>query len=315
MSTRSLASGVAWLRRRLLAPAVPLAAVEVRGASLGCVRLRRARERLVLESAGVLDLPEGCVVTSMEEPNIRDPQVFLATLGSLLDRAGLAAGGPVALVLPDSVLRVRLVPRSELQGSGADVAELLRFRLRSTVPFDIRGAGLAWTTAGADQILAAVIGARVRESYETTCAAVGLEVGLLVPATLALAEVPELQAPGDHLIVNRDDDYVSFLLVRDGQVLLYRSLAAEALGTPERVGREAATTLLYYRERLGGPGITSLRVRACGTAFPELAAALEGPAGLAPEPLSVWDGLAAVGDEARLDAVAAAVACLRGRAA
>ena len=243
--------------------------------------------------------------------NLLDRAAFGATLQSLRSRLGLLPGTRIALVLPDPVARVRVVPRSEL-AAGPDIGELLRFRLRSSVPFDIREAALDWAPAAADQVLAAAVSRHVLEDYERACHEQGLDPGLVVLSTLALAESPELWSEGDQILVNWEDAYISFLMTRDGQPLLFRSLG-EAVSDPARIAQEVATTLLYHRERLAGPGrLARAWLRLGPGVSADAVRWLTEPLGMAPRELS-WGSQPSLDPASR--ALAAALACLRGRAA
>ena len=126
---RAAGGGGQWLRRYLLDPALPMAAIEVRARSVGVVRLAREGRGVSLAAAASLDLPEGVVRLSMTQPNLADPGVFQDTLRSVLERAGALHVGRVALVLPDPVARVALLSGAEAAGQGRQQREeMIRFR-------------------------------------------------------------------------------------------------------------------------------------------------------------------------------------------
>lgn len=312
--------GAAWLRRRLLTPEYPLTAVEVRARSVGVVRLARERDGLALTSAACLELPEGTVRLSMTEPNIADPAAFRAALGAALERAGVLNAGRVALVLPDPVARVALLPAAEVSARrSAEVDELIRFRLRKAVPFDIREARVASIPAGpaGSMVLAGAIFGPVLAGYEEAFYALGLHPGLVELAGLALIEAAfRARTPGDHILVNWDDAYVSLVLARDGWPALIRTLVGEFAATPDQVVRELSSTVLYYRERLGGTGLAGAALRSAALPPAEAASLLEEPLGLVPEVLDPWRAFGAAGERLEAaQAVAAAAACVLGRAA
>ncbi|HET8647360.1 MAG TPA: hypothetical protein VFO85_17820, partial [Vicinamibacteria bacterium] len=183
--------GARWLRRQLQDPDRPLVAVEVRPRSLGVVRLaREGRRRLVLGAAASVDLPPGCLDLSIVQPNLTSAEGFQRALRSALEKSGVVQGAGVALVLPDPVARVALLPAAEIGSHGhAQTEELIRFRLRKSVPFEIREARVAFAPAGAqgaDALLVAAIHRPVLEGYEAACRAVGLEPGLVELSGLAL---------------------------------------------------------------------------------------------------------------------------------
>ncbi|MFI5183882.1 MAG: type IV pilus biogenesis protein PilM [Vicinamibacteria bacterium] len=308
-----------WLHRRFLAPPAPLAAVEVRARALGAVRLVAQGNGRVLGGAASVELPEGTLRLSISEPNVVNREAFRQGLRSVVEKAGILGAGRVALVLPDPVARVALLPASDVRGRGAEAEEMLRFRLRKAVPFEIRSARLASVPVHVPgrepQILVAAILASVLEEYEGACRGLGLEPGLVELAGLAILDaVEERRRPADRVVVNWDDGYVSIILSRDGAPLLIRTLTGADAGSPTNVVREASQTALYYRERLSGAGLAEAIVRSTVVPVAEAALLLEEPLGLRPEALDPWGALTG-GDRSAAQVLAGAAAAVARRAA
>jgi Tfp pilus assembly PilM family ATPase len=311
-----------WLRRTFLNPDWPLSAIEVRAGSVGAVRLQREGQSLALETAASLELPEDALRVSLTEPNILDRGAFRAVLQALLDRTGTPAGGRVAIVLPDPVARLRTLAAEGVgDRNGREAEEMIRFRLQKTLPFDVREARVAWTAAGpgerGPQVLAAAMRRTVLDDYEGAFEAVGLKPGLVELSGLALMRAASraAEAQGDHLLVNWDTGYVSFVLIREGAPVLVRTLSGEAAQTPEQVAREAGSTVLYYLEKLRGPGLSGATVRSVALA-PHLAVGLlTEPLGFTPKALPLDSQGAAAGLDAVPHALAGGVACILGRVA
>jgi hypothetical protein len=306
------------LRRRLVDTEPMLVAVEVRPQSLGVVRLSQEGDHRAVTAAASLDLPEGTLLLSMTQPNIVDPAAFSRTLKSVLERAGALDGGGVVIVLPDPVARVALVPSSDVASRGrTELDEMLRFRLKKTVPFDVRAARLATLAprGGVGQLVVAAIYRPILEGYERAFRDLGFEPGQVEIAGLALAGRAAAPA-GDSVLVNWDHGYVSIVILRDGWPILVRTLVGDFTASPEPVVRETANTLVYYRERLAGMGLASAAVRSAFLPPAEAAALLREPLGIAPTVLDPWGGLAPgdVGPAAQALAGASA-ALLRGLAA
>jgi hypothetical protein len=310
--------GTTWLRRRLRDPERPLIAVEVRTRSVGVVRVTRDRGRNALGAAAFLELPEGCVKVSMTQPNIVDPEAFRQTLRAVLERAGILGGGRVALVLPDPVARVALVPAAEVKGNRSQVDELVRFRMRKAVPFDVRDAHVAAVAGGArsgDPLMVGAIYRPVLEGYEAACRSVGLHPGLVELSGLALLSAAFGPRPmADRLLVNWDEGYVSLILARGEWPILIRTLTSEAVSSPDDIAREAGNTVLYYRERLGGPGLAEVVLRSAALPAPEAVALLSKPLELVPEVVDPWAWLGGMTPAAGAHAIAGAAASLSGSA-
>ena len=230
-SRSAVAGSLAWLRRTFVQPETPLVAVEVHGSSVGVVRARKDGGRLTLAAATTVDLGSDTLQLSMTQPNVLDAQRLQLALRGALERAGILGGARVALVLPDALARVTVL-------SAADVAvrrrkeldEVLRFKLRKAVPFEIREARLAHTATGSraeDRMVVAAAFSPVVAAYEDACVAVGLEPGIVELAGLVLARSAFGADPGDRLLVNWDEGYLSVLILRDGWPLLARTLPGE----------------------------------------------------------------------------------------
>jgi hypothetical protein len=305
-----------WLSRRLFEPEYPLVAVELRPRTVGVVRLARSATGAALGGAAFSELPPGALRLSITEPNVLQPEALATALRVAMERAGALGVTRVGLVLPDPAARVALLPAGDLQArSEADRAELARFRLRRAVPFDVRQARVALAAAAGGQVLVGAILDSVLESYEAPLRAAGLHPGLVELQSLALlSALGRRGAPGDRLLVNWDEGYVSLVVARDGLPLMVRTLLGEAAAAPEQLPREVASTLQYYRERMAGPGLAGASLRAAGRPFAEAAALVAEPLGLTPEALDPWRELG-VADFPAASLLAGAAACVMRRAA
>jgi hypothetical protein len=306
--------GLGWMRRQFVEPDRPAVAIEVRASSVGVLRVRRERRRLVVAAAAVMELPPGTLSLSLTQPNIVDGPRFRQAVHGALERAGILGGARVALVLPDTAARVALVPAVEVPArKAAEIDELLRFRLRKSIPFEVREARVAYAAAGdgaADTIVVATAFGPVVDQYEEACRSLGLEPGLVEIAGLALVRAA-FPAPafGDALLVNWDEGYVTLVLARNGWPILLRTLSGAAVGSPGDVVREVSSTLIYYRERLGGAGVTTAFVRSAVFPPEDAVDALASAVGFAPAVLDAWTSLGGAPSEVS-QALAAAAASL-----
>jgi type IV pilus assembly protein PilM len=301
------------LSRALVEPPLPAVAVEVRPRAVAAVRL--VHDRTALGAAACVDLPRGALAVSLTKPNVGDPIALRAALRTALERAGALAGGPVSLVLPDPAVRLTLVPSEGLRGRRREAEEIVRFRLHKSLPFDVRTARLAWRVLAGDQALVAVSPDDVVRGYEEPLEALGLHPGLVEPASLSLASAlaADGDAGGDRLLVNWDDGYVSFLLLRAGEPVLVRTLPGEA--SPEAVARQAVGTVQFHRDRLGGGEIADVVVRAAAPAEDQAVAVLGRALGRAPRLLEPWAALGSDEHGRAAQAVAGAAACAQRRTA
>jgi hypothetical protein len=309
------------LRSLLLEPELPVAAIEVREAGLSAIRLARDRQHAVLAGAAAFELSPGVVQLSLSEPNVKDGDAFRRTLGVLADRVGLGGGGRVALVLPDPVARLLFVPVAELRArAGAELSEELRFRLRKAVPFEIKDAVVTWAELPGvpgrpAQLLVSAISGPVLTSYEAPLRELGFEPGLVELCGVALVGALRSAPRADEILVNWDAGYCTLALLRDGEPLLFRTLAGALASDPKEVAREAASTVLYYRERLSGPGLARALLRSSLLPPAQAAALLEESLGCLAEPIDPWGALRGAPTSVEAMPFAGAAAALLGRAA
>lgn len=307
--------GIRRLRSWLFESPRPLIAVEVRARTLGAVRTVREGATRRVAAAAIVPLPEGAVTFSMVNPNVVDVQAFHGALRALFEKVGAMSETHMALVLPDPSARILVLPPSEGPVSkGASAEEVLRFRLRGKLPFDVRDARLVEEALprvmGRSSSLVVVIHRLVLASYEDACRSAGLEPGLVEMCALCLERYLGVhESSGDRLVINWEDRYTSLVVSRAGVPLLVRTLPGPT-GLGEVV-REVSNTLMYHRERLGGTTIEQAFVRSCAMPATEAAALLTGPLGLTP---AIIDPIGA-GESADIEetsqAVAAAAACVQ----
>jgi hypothetical protein len=165
------------------------------------------------------------------------------------------------------------------------------------------------------QLLVAAIFAPVLASYETPLRELGFEPGLveLCGVTLGSSTRP---APGaDELLVNWDTGYCTLALLRDGAPVLFRTLAGPLADDPAEIVRETANTVLYYRERLNGPGLTRALLRSGVLPPVQVAELLAEPLGCPSQPIDPWGALRGAPASVEAMPFAGAAASLVGRAA
>ena len=151
-----------------------------------------------------------------------------------LDGAG-GRGREVTLVVPDSAARVLLIDFDELPAKASEALPVVRFRLKKLLPFDADDAAVSYQvmaeTRGAIQVLAVAMAREVLAEYESLVREAGYEPGAVLPSTLAaLAGLDGDAAPA--LVVNAGRDSVTTAIVKDGVLLLHRTVdlgAGEAM--------------------------------------------------------------------------------------
>ncbi|MET0551571.1 MAG: hypothetical protein ABW221_00940 [Vicinamibacteria bacterium] len=312
-----VARGRAFWDRHFVEPDRPAVAVEVRAGSVGVVRLTRSGAGVALGAAALVELPPGALSLSMSEPNLKDEAAFGRTLRSALDRAGVPSGARVALVLPEPVARLALVPSAEVAAKKrSQVDELVRFKIRKSLPFDVHEARVAVVSGGSGSTLVAAIHRPVLEAYEAACTAQDLTPGIVELTgpgllTAAFGGLP----PADRLLVNWDEGYLTLMLARGAWPIVIRTITGPPASSPTDVAREVANTVLYYRDRLGGDALAATVIRSAWLPPAEAVALLEGPLGAPPSVLDCLAGLRGgegAGSGTAAQSLAGALCCARG---
>ena len=171
-------------------------------------------------------------------------------------------------MVPDGAAKVSVVRFEKVPAKAEDLAQLVRWQVRKSVPFPIEQSQVSWTpgvtdASGTDYVVT-VARQDIVQDYEQAVAAAGVQVGLVDLATfnlvnLLLAGDAAGTAPGDWLLVHVTPDASTMAIVRDGALLLFRHRPVEGEGSLSDLGHQTA---MYYEDRLGGRGLSRAVVAA-----------------------------------------------------
>ncbi len=275
-----------------LRPVLPPVALELDRGELACVRLRRKGGRIALESHAVRTLRSHAVGSSIFRPNMKDPEELATKIRELLEATGTKPGR-VSLVLPDNLAKVSMVTLPDRPASRKQLDEVLRFKLRRSVPFRLEDAVFSWQVipdgARETTVLVAVMLRSVVEQYESVVESLGAKPGLVDLCTpsifnLCRSEIHAASAEGqDVALFNGAKTYFSLLIARQGRPVFFRCktlLAGDDDEAPAgfshaALSRELVTSLSYYQEKLGGQGVGTTFVRTVSQPMERLSEILE----------------------------------------
>ena len=152
------------------------------------------------------------------------------------------------LVLPDAAMRVLLLDFDTLPTKAAEALPVVRFRLKKLLPFDADDAVVSYqimsTARGLVRVLAVAVPKDVLAEYEGVVREAGFEPGAVLPSTLAACAGLGEDDGTATLLVNAGETGVTTAIVRDGVLLLHRTVDLQAAGLEERMDAASALPAL-----------------------------------------------------------------------
>ena len=263
-----------WLQRVFVEAPIPPVCLEIDPTRLVLAVARRDRQtgRALVSQLRQQELPKGLIVLSALKPNVSDPDLLATEIRRLF--AGLTPPENITLLLPDAIAKVGLLELASLPRSRGDALEMIRFRIKKTVPFRMEDAIVDYQkleeVPGKVRLLTTVAYRPVIAQYQETVEKLGARVGMVSLSMFSLlgkygAILSAAGSGKDALLANVVPGALTLAVIRDGRLLLFRSkaLPSEA-GTEEHrevARREWQTTLAYYEEKLSGSGFSQALAR------------------------------------------------------
>jgi len=205
-----------------------------------------------LEDVVVESLPTGSVMPSPVENNLAQPEAVRGALRRVFNRIP-TRGAAVAVLVPDPVVRVFILPFEHLPRRGDEALPLLRWRLKKSVPFDVDETVVSWMRQqardGGLELITAVARQRIVREYEEIVESAGAAIGVLLSSTLAA--LPLLEERGATLLVRLSGKSLTSVIVHDANLCVYRStdMPAEVfLLEPQVVLDEIFPAIAYYQD-------------------------------------------------------------------
>ncbi len=236
--------------------AMPHPTLVIELAVLHAAAARWGHARGSLDSYAVEPVGEGAIVASPVEANIVKPDAVRSALRRVLSRVP-ARGQDVALLIPDPVVRVFILPFESFPRRADEALPLLRWRLKKSVPFDVDETVVSWMRQtgreGNLEILTAVARSRIVREYEEIVESLGARVGVVLSSTLST--LPLLEDRGATLLVRMCARTLTTVIVQGGNLCVYRSteMPAEAgLLDPQAMLDEIFPATAYYQDTWGG---------------------------------------------------------------
>lgn len=216
-------------------------------------------------------LPEGTLEISPLENNIRNPAAFAAAVRAAAGEGEARGRRRAALILPDYCARVTVLDFDSFPAEPEEQLQLVRFRIRRVVPFDVEHAFVAcYPQPRADgskrvDVVAAVVNMDVASHYESPFRAAGLHCGFVTLSALAALSLSPAEEPfqaNPRVVAKLSGDTLAVSLLEEARLRLFRcvQLGGEELDEATDV---LATTLAYAEDELGG---RAAALQVCGLA-------------------------------------------------
>lgn len=227
----------------------PAVAVEVAADRVSVVAVDHGSTPTVTAYA-VERLPAGAVAPSLNARNVADANGAADALRRAMERSGMRAG-PIALVVPDAVARVSLLPFETVPERPGELEQLIRWQVRKTVPFAIDAAQVSWQRGAGNEFIVTVARRDIVEEYEAMCARAGLHAGIVDIATFNQinAVLAAGSIEGDWMLVHVTPVDASIGVVRGAELIFFRNKTV----TPDDPIEDLVhQTAMYHEDRLGG---------------------------------------------------------------
>ena len=142
-------------------------------------------------------LREGAIAPGLNGPNVLDGGALRDAIRGALD--GISGKSrDVIVVLPDAAIRVLLLDFETLPASTQETDQVIRFRLKKSLPFDVEQAALSWEVHrdnGIVRAVAAVSPRSIVEEYERVFVDAGYSAGVVLPSSLAALGMVDGEQP------------------------------------------------------------------------------------------------------------------------
>ncbi|MGD0270270.1 MAG: hypothetical protein ABSB14_14485, partial [Candidatus Sulfotelmatobacter sp.] len=177
-----------------------------------------------LAACAARELAPGCVVPDLVEGNLRQRDAVKAAIEEALESVAGRTHDVIAVV-PDAAVRVVLLEFDTLPTDSEEAANVVRFRLKKSLPFDVDKARVSYHAQKSKdgvRVVAAVAVASVVEEYEAAFRDAGFSPGVILPSMLAALGAAEGERPT--LVVKVDARTTSIAILNGDQLQLFRTL-------------------------------------------------------------------------------------------
>jgi hypothetical protein len=217
------------------------------------------RQNGTVHAWALRELPAGAVRPAPLSDNIFDSPAIETALSQVAE-AVTDKQTRCALLVPDLVARIAVIELEQVPGRPEEAEELLRWRLRKDVPFDVSQAVLSYhLQPGRTTAYEAVVVVALRsliQQYEECVQRAGLSAGRVNLSTLATVHCLDSPSSTPSLLVKRDKVSLSLAIAHSGALRLFRSLPLPvgSVGAGEgTLFEKIYPAAVYFHDQWGQP--------------------------------------------------------------
>lgn len=288
-----------------------LIGVEISSTGVSCVQMGGSLASLRVERVSRALFPLQTLQISFREPNILDPDAFVAGLKSAHNLL-LCRSERVAISLPDAVCKIMLLDFEGRFKSRAEALDMIRWKLKKSMPLASSDTvldyqQLAVRENGSLSLLVAFASRQVISQYEELILKAGLSPAGIDCNTFNICRLFDRQMStlNDYILISFYDGTLSIVAFVQGNPEFIRSKdLTPALATDNRVYLEINSSLLVYKERFPERPLESVFIVASPDVAHNFKEMVAEATGLTPALLETKDAVipsnAAPGDQATL---------------
>ena len=254
----------------------PATVVEIASSHVAAARCGGSRGSI--DVCALEPLQVATVMPSPVENNVTQPDAVRSALRAVMNRIP-DHDAPIALLVPDPVVRVFILPFENLPRRAEEALPVLRWRLKKSVPFDVEETVVSWMRQSGPQGNLEVVTAMARKSiireYEQIVEGFGGRVVISLSSTLAA--LPLLEEQGATMLARISGKTLTTVIANGSNLCVYRAtemLAEADILEPQSVLEEVFPAIAYYQDTWGG-SIDRVRLAGFGDRHNEFASALE----------------------------------------
>jgi hypothetical protein len=231
-----------------------------------------------LDGYAVESLPAGALIPSAVETNIVNTAAVKTAVASVCERLR-SHEEDVALILPDTVIRVFVQHFEEFPRSAAEAEPMLRWKLKKSVPFEADETLISYMRqapreSGLD-VVTALARLRIIREYESVIEGIGLFPGVVLSSSLAAISLLDDEKPT--LLARVSGSTLTTAIVRGDILCGYRCTELPARNgslTPQMLLEEIFPVAAYYQDTWQET-IRSVRFAGLGSRLAEFVKPLE----------------------------------------